>query len=145
MSTVRAPGAPSSIDGLQVLVQSHLIMASKCTCKLARSRPPSLSPNSLDHGLQVYHYTRSIMASKSAGSRPPSASPNLHDYGPQVHISKLPPSRPPSSHEQGLQVHLYTRSITISECISKFNRPGPPSVSPNTLNYRSKCIFKLAR
>ena len=32
-------------------------------------------------------------------------------------------------------MHLHTRSITISQCISKFTRSWPPGVSPNTLDY----------
>jgi len=124
-----SPGAPS-IDRLQLLVQSRSITTSKCIFKLARSRPPSAFPNSLDHGLQVYLQTSSIMASKC--------------------ISKLARSRPP-------QVHLQIRSITISQCISKFTRSRPPSVSLNSLDHglgvylwvhstsASKCISKLAQ
>jgi len=82
--------------------------------KLARSRPPSVSPNSLDYGLQV----RTIMASKCiytlARSQPPSASPNSLDHG--------------------LQVHLQTRSITASKCISKLARSRPRSVSLSSLD-----------
>jgi len=63
--------------------------------------------------------------------------------------------RPPRSHDHGLQVHLHTRLITISECISKFTRSRPPSVSPDSLDHglqahlqtrsitASKCISKL--
>jgi len=47
-----SPGTPS-IDRLQVLVQSSSITASKCISKLAQSRPPRASPNSLNHGLRV--------------------------------------------------------------------------------------------
>jgi len=126
MNRVSAPSAPS-IDGLQVLVQSR------------RSRPPHASPNSLDHSLQVYLQTRSITVSKCISkftrSWPPCASPNSLDYGLQVHNSKLARSRPPSSHEHGLKVRLQTRSITIQECIFKFTRSGPPSVSACTLDY----------
>ena len=35
-------------------LQTRSIVASKCISKLARSRPPSASPISLDHGLQVH-------------------------------------------------------------------------------------------
>jgi len=61
--------------------------------KIARSRPPSVSLNSHDYGLQV----RTITAAKC--------------------ISKLARLRPPSSHDYGLQVHLQTRSITASKYI----------------------------
>ena len=51
--------------------------------KLARSRPPSASPNSLDHSLQVYLQTYSITATEFARSWPPSATTNSlnHDLG----------------------------------------------------------------
>jgi len=39
---------------MQVLVQSRLITASKYICNLRWLWPPSASPNSLDHGLQMY-------------------------------------------------------------------------------------------
>ena len=99
--------------------------------------PPSTRPISLDHGLQVYLQTRSIMASKCisklARSRPPSTSPNSLNHG--------------------LQVRLQTRSITASMCISKLTRLRPPSESTDSLDYglqvrtimASKCISKLAR
>jgi len=148
MNRVSSLGAPS-IDRLQVLVQSRSITASKCISKLARSRPPSVSTNSLQHGLQVHlsstldlglpvHVqTRAIAASEC--------------------ISKLAPLRPPSSHSQDLQVHLLTRSITASKCISKLARLRSRSASLSSLNQRlqvylqirsvtaSKSISKVAR
>jgi len=82
--------------------------------KLARSRPPSVSPDSLDYSLQV----RTIMASKS--------------------ISKLarswPPSASLSSLDLSLQVHIQTRSITASKCISEFTRSTSPSASQTRSN-----------
>jgi len=126
-----------SIDRLQVLVQSRSITASKCICKLARSRPPSAYPNSLDNGLQVHLQTRSITAikciSRLARLRPASS----HHHGLQVHISKLARSRPPSvssnSLDYRLQVHLQSRSITASEYISEFTRSSfsdAPRIAP---------------
>jgi len=94
----------------------HPLTASKYSSNLARSRPPSASPISLDHGLQVHLQTHSITASKC--------------------ISKLARLRPASSHEHGLQVHPQTRLITISECISKLSWSLPPNVSPYMLDYR---------
>ena len=44
--------------------------------KLARSRPPSVSPGSLDHGLLRYFQTHLIVASMFQGSGHPSACPN---------------------------------------------------------------------
>jgi len=84
----------------------HSISVSNCISSLARSRPQSASPNSLDYGLPVHLQTRSITASKCISeftrSRPPSASPNSLDLG--------------------LQVHLSTRSITASKYIVNARR-----------------------
>jgi len=112
-------------------------MPSKCSFKLARSRPPIASPISLNHILRAHLQTRWITGSKFAQARLPSASSTLQDRGLQVHIqtrsnttskciSKLAWLRPLSilqnSHHYSLQVHLPTRSITASECISKYTR-----------------------
>jgi len=139
-ATVTSPSQSYSlqIDHLQVLLQSPLIMASKSISKLAGSRPPSASPNSLAHVLQVHLWDDSLMTSKC--------------------ISKLDRSRHPSSHNHGLHVHLQTRSIMASKSISEFNlisasrcilklarsrppsaslrstRSRPPSASPNLLD-----------
>jgi len=131
--------------------------ASKYSSNLARSRPPSVSPNSLDHALQVHLQTRLFTASKCisklARSRPPSVSPDSLDHGLQVRmimaskcISKLARSRPPSSSLSSLnlclQVHLQTLSITASTCISEFTQSPSPSASQT----RSiKYIFKYRR
>jgi len=93
MNRVSAPVAPPS------RTTASRLTSSKYSSYLARSRPPSASLNSLDHSLEVYLYTRSIMASKFAQSQPPSVSLNWHNYG--------------------LQVHLQTRSITASKYIFK--------------------------
>jgi len=114
MKRVSAPGAPS-IDCLPVLVQTRWITACKCISKLARSQPPSVSPNSLDHSLHVYLETRSIRASKC--------------------ISKFAWLRHPSSLDDGLQVDLHIRSITASKCISKLARSQPSSLSLNSPDY----------
>jgi len=130
MKRVSAPGAPS-IDCLPVLVQTRSITVSKCISKLARSRPPSASPNSLDHGLQVHLQTRSIAASKCISKLARLQPPSSHDHGLQVHISKLarswPPSASPNSLDHGLQVYLRTRSITAFKCITTLARLRPPS------------------
>jgi hypothetical protein len=123
--------------------------------KRVRLRPPSASPNSRNHGLQVLLGTRSIMTSKFAPSwtpsaylktrlivaskcitklarlHPPSASPDSHDHSLQVHlrahsitalkcISTLARLRAPRSHDHRLEVHLQTYSITASQGISEF-------------------------
>ena len=48
------------------------LTASNSSSNLARSLPPSASPNSLHHSLQVYLQTCSIMACKFTRSWPPS-------------------------------------------------------------------------
>jgi len=78
------------------------LTASKYSSNLARSRPPSASPNSLDDGLQSRSITASKCISKLARSQPPSVSLNSHHYG--------------------LHVHLQTRSITASKYIFKERR-----------------------
>jgi len=82
--------------------------------KFARLWPPSVSPNSVDHGLQVHLQTHTITASKVARSRHP------------------------GSHDHGLEAHPHTRSMTISECISKFTRSWRQSASPNQLDYQPR-------
>jgi len=122
---------------------NHLPSAGcKYSFNLARSWPPSASPNSLDRGLQVhlpnslddvvqvhlqtYSITLSKCISKLARLHRPSASPNSLDYGLQVHlwvhstlasqcISKLARSWPPSSNDHDLQVHPQTHSISASK------------------------------
>ena len=103
-----SPNSPNY--GLQV----HMIMATKCICKLARPQPPWVSLNSLDYGLQV----RTIMASKCI-SKPPRS-----------------PFRSASlcSLDHSLRVYLQTHSITTSKYISKFTRSWPWSVSPSALD-----------
>jgi len=167
MHRVSAPVAPPS------RTTASRLTASKYSSNLARSWPPSASPNPLDHGLQLYLQTRSITASncnsKLARSRPPGASPNSLDHGLQVHLqtrsitaSKFARSWPPkcislNSLDHGLQVHLQTRSITASQCISKLSRSRPPTIFPNTLDYglqvhlqtcsiiASECISEFTR
>jgi len=98
-----------------VYLQTHSITRSEYSSNLARSRPPSVSPTSLNHGLQVHLQTRSITAakciSKLTQSRPPSASPNSLDHS----------------------LHVYLQTRWILAC--KFARSSSPSASPNTLDY----------
>jgi len=95
------------------------LSASKYSSNLARSRPPSVSPNWLDYRLQVRTSMASKCISKVAQSRPPSAS-----------LSSL---------DLSLQVHIQTRSIMASKCISEFTRSTSPSASQTRL---IKYIFK---
>jgi len=132
--------------------------ASKYSFNLARSRPPSvspnsldyglqvhtimaskcISPNSLDHGLQVYLQTRSITTSKCISkldwSRPPSVSPDSLDYGLQVRTIMASKCISPQSLNHSLQVYLQTRLITTSKCISKVARSRPRSISLSSLD-----------
>ena len=144
----------------------HLAGRSSTTTKylsmLTRLRPPSVSPNSLDYGLQVH-------SSNRARSRRPSASPNSLHYGLQVYLlicpitackfaRSWPPIAYPNSLDYGLQVaYLQSRSITASLCISKDAPLIAPSASPNLLDHNlgvhlqshsvmaSKCTFKYTR
>jgi len=64
---LRPPSSP--FHGLQM----HIF-------KLARSRPPSASPNSLDHGLSVYLWVHSIIISRRTSNcslAPPAACPDM--------------------------------------------------------------------
>jgi len=88
--------------------------ASKYSSNLTWSWPPSASPNSLDHSLQVYLQTRSITASKC--------------------ISKLAQSQPGSVSPNSLDYSLQVRAITASNCISEFTRSWPPSASLSSLH-----------
>ena len=96
-------------------LQTRLITASNCISNLTQSRPPSVSPNSLDYGLQVLTILASKCFSKLAQSQSWSASLSLLD--------------------QGLQVHLLSRSITASECISEFTRSSLSGVPQIALKY----------
>jgi len=159
MYRVSAPGSPP-IDPLQVLLQSCLIMASKCISKLAPSRPP----NSHDYSLQVHLQTRSITACKciSKLTRLWTSSASLSLLNPGLWVlSKLarlwPPSASPCLLNLGFQVHLQIRSIRASNCISEFTQSRPPRASPNLLDNSlqlhlrghfisaSKCISKPAQ
>ena len=82
-------------------LQTRSITASKCISRLARSRPPSASPNWLDYGLQMHLQIRSITASKCISKFAQSQSPSLS-------LKSL---------DYGLQVHLQTCSITASKYI----------------------------
>jgi len=98
--------------------------ASKYSSNLARSRPPSVSPNWLDYALQVCTSMASKFISKLAQSRPPSAS-----------LSSL---------DLRLQVHLWVHSISVSKCISEFTRSTSPSASQTrSIKYIVKVRWRL--
>jgi len=115
--------------------------ASKYSSNLARSRPPSPSPNSLEHGLQVYLQTRSITACKFARAWPPSASPHSldHDLGVYLQTRLItackfarawPPSASLNSLDNGLGVYLWVHSIVIFRRTSNCSQ-APPAASPD--------------
>jgi hypothetical protein len=103
--------------------------ASMYTTNHDRSWPPSASPNSLYHGIQVCM----IMAFKWISQLAQSWLQSSQDYDLEVHlqtctimaskcISKLARLRPPSASLSSidLQMHLQTPLITASMCVSKF-------------------------
>jgi len=114
MNRVSSPGAPS-IDRLQVLVQSCSITDSNWISKLTRSRPPSVTPNSLDSGMQVRTSMASKCTSKLARSRSQSASP--------------------CSLSRGLQLYHQIHLITASKWNSKLARSRPQSISLSSLDH----------
>jgi len=107
---------------------SYSILASNCTTKLTRSRPPSLP----DHCIQVHPPTFPIKASKRisefAQSWPPSASLSS--------TQSRPPSAFPNSLDYGLQVHHEVHTITASKCITPFTLLSSPGAPLITLEYR---------
>jgi len=127
MKGVSAPGAPS-IECLPALVQARWVTACKCIAKLARSRPPSVSPNSLVYAIQV----RTIMACRCiytlARSLPPSASPNSLDHGLQLHLQTLSITAAKVDHQ--------TCSITATACIPAFTRSSFSSAPRIALKHR---------
>jgi hypothetical protein len=172
----------SLVHGRQVYLQPRAITASKCISrlgtlrpaslhdhglkvhisKLARSRPPRVSPTSLHHGLKVYLQSRLITAFKCISCLVRLRAAGSHDHGLQVQISKLARSRRPSvlptalnyGHQRwiskialsqsrsaslcslahGLQVYFQICSITATKCISKDARSWPRSISLRSLD-----------
>jgi len=99
-------------------VQTCLITVSKCISKLAQSRTPSVSADLLNYCLQDRTIMASNCISKLAWLQPASA--NLQTGSNTA--SKLAQKWPPSSLHHDHEVHHQSRSVTISECISKFTR-----------------------
>ena len=87
---------PSSYNyGLHVHLHTPSITTLECISKFTRSQALSVSPNTLDYGMQVYLQARLIMASN--------------------YISKLAWLRSLNKLHHGLQVYLQTHSITASK------------------------------
>ena len=140
----------------------YTISASKCISVLhnlglqvhlwvTQSRPPSASPNSLNHGLQVH--SLSLIS-----SRPPSASPNLLYHGIKVHLlvtRSQPLSASPNWLDHGAQVHLWVQldlglqvhlqscSIMTSMCISELLDLGLRMHLRTPSSTASKCITEF--
>jgi len=112
-----------SIAASKCISEFSLITASKCISEFTRSRPPSASPNSLDHGLQVPLWV--------TWSRPRNASPNSLDLGLQVHLCV---TRSPNSLDHDLQVHLWVQLDLGLQVDLWVSRSRPPNASPNSLD-----------
>ena len=95
--------------------------------KLARSWPPSASPNSLDHVLQVYLHTCSITASK--------CSSNLNQSQSQ--------SASRSSLNLGLPVYLQILSIPAFYCVSNLTQSWPRNVSLSSLDRHFQLLIEI--
>jgi len=125
-----------SIDRLQVLVQSRLITASKCISRLARLRPA----RSHDHWLQVdiSRLARSRPPSVSPDLLdyvlPKCISKLARSWSRRASLSSL---------DRGLQVHLEICSITASKCISKVARSQPGSISLSSLDRHVQAHLQL--
>jgi len=146
MNRFTAPGAPS-IESHHVLVQSRTITASKCISKLAWSRPPSVSPNSLVYGLEVRKIIASKCISKLPRLRPPRAFPQTRSITASKCISNLSWSWFWSTSlnwlDQGLQVYFQIQLITASKFISRLTHSRPRSVSLSSLDYHFQAHLEL--
>jgi len=124
------------INHLQVLLQSRLIMASKCISKLTRSG----SPSSHDHVLllitswpinrvsaSIAHASWST-ASRLTPLRSIASRSTASKYSSNLDWS-WPPSVSPNTLNSSIQVHLWLHSISVSKCISKHARLRRPSTS----------------
>jgi len=131
-----------------VHLETCSITAYNYISKLAPLWPTSASPNSLNHGMQVYLQTCSIMAYKLVQSWPPSASPNFRSITASKCISKLARSWPTSVFPHLFNYSLQGGTIMACKCISKHSldyslqvhiskvTPSwPASVSPNSFHY----------
>jgi len=104
-----------SVDhGLQVRLQSRVIIGSDCITKLVWLLPPNVPPIPLDCSLQVHMITASMCISNLNREWAPSAWPNLSD--------------------RRLHLHLPTDTIEAYKCISKFTQPRPWRESLSSLH-----------
>jgi hypothetical protein len=151
-----APNYSSNFDWLwslntspNLLIHAFVVCTvtdSKCTFKLTRLWPPSVSSISHNFGFQVQNQNHLIRAAKYTWSLPPSLSSNSGVYGLQLHrtvhwisvarcISNLPRLQSPSVSltllHHGLHAHLCIYLISSSMCISKLTQFWPPNTSPS--------------
>ena len=153
--------SPNSLNhGLRVHLQTRSITTSTCISrlaglppasshdyhlqvhifKLARSQPPSVSPDTLDYSLQG----RMIMASKCISKLARLWPVSSLDHGLLVHISELAWSRPPSvcphTLDYRLHVHVRIRLITAPEYISQFTQSSFSGATRIALMHRLQLV-----
>jgi len=149
------PSTASTQDCLSSLHSHHHELTTECSfsflCASLHDRPPSSSSPWEPRGKVTWSHSH---VSESTNQWIESQHPTCHQstawkYSsavawsrPPKFISKLTQLWSPSSRDHGFQVHLQTHSVTISECLSRFTRSQPPSVSLKTT---SKWICKLGR
>jgi hypothetical protein len=102
---------------------------------VTRSRPRRVSPNVLNHGLQVNAIIASQCSSKLFRLRPLSASLCLQDLGLQVHVF--------DQLNLGLEVHFQSHSIMATKAISNLTRLQPPSFSLRSPNWHLQVCVQL--
>jgi len=99
--------------------------------------PPDTPPILINHHLQVYLPTPSIIASKCISeytqSGPTSACPNSLNHSLDVHLwvhsISQSANASPESLNPGVEVHLWVHSISVSKVISNHAQSLPSSTS----------------
>jgi len=100
----------------------HALTVSKYLSKLARSQPPSLSPNLLDYSPHVHRQTHLVAASKFPRLWPPSAHPKTCSVRTCKGISKQAWSQPTSVSPNSVDYSLHILTIMGSQWISQLAR-----------------------
>ena len=134
MASMTSPrSSPNSLDhGDGVHIEVHLITASKCLSKLPRSQPQSASLSSLDHILQEYLQTHSIMDSKFAWSWPF----EVHRHTYLITTSMFAQSWPPMSIPKLAQSQSPSASPNLAQS-------QPWSASQSSLDHHHQAHLKL--
>jgi hypothetical protein len=118
-----------------VHLHTRLITSSKCSSTLARSQPPSLSPNSRNYGIYVHTSMASKCINTLARRLPPSSFQTCSFTAFRCISTPdqlWPPCSSPMSLDHGLQLHHQTRSIRARQCIPVFTRSsfsGAPQIA----------------